>query len=292
MNKIIDLLPLRKQDGEVGIEIEIEGEDLPSCRANPYWKGVGDGSLRGESIEYVLKKPVKRNKVLPALRNLKTAWFKTGSVIDPSERAGVHVHINMQEETLAVTGTFMCLYYCFESVLLRYCGESREGNHFCLRVRDAEFVLRYIEHAIETGDLGSLHTDKIRYASMNLKALPTYGSLEFRGMRSTSNLKEIYSWANMLLSLKDEAKRLGSPSAIAGMLSEEGILVALNRIFGKEAALLGGRDVEELVYEDMRSVQTLMFNPSWTGEVRKRVFPRQAEINPVQIPLINPVEIV
>ncbi len=256
------ILGLKKTDGEVGLEIEVEGNNLNINRED-YWKGVQDYSLRGNSLEYVLRKPVPRFKVTSTLASLKRQWVKQGAQLKETERAGVHVHINMQEENLMTLANFIVLYYTFESVLLKFCGKSREGNLFCLRLKDAENVMDHLLHCIEMCSLASLNTNEVRYASLNFKALPHYGSLEFRGMRSTSNLKDIKTWVSLLLALKDAAKKYSHPSEIATALSAEGVESFMYSVFGSQANVLRTEGYEDLIFEDMQLSQEIAFSPAW-----------------------------
>src|SRR3546814_10984266 len=68
----------------------------------------------------------------------------------------------------------------------------------------------------------SLHSDNLRYASMNVKALGDYGSLEFRAMRGTRDMDLIYSWAENLLHLREFAKQFDNPAEIADTFSMRG----------------------------------------------------------------------
>jgi len=258
-------LNLPKTEGEVGIEVEVEGHRLNIDDGTGLWKEVEDPSLRGENVEYVLRNPVPRNQVVKALADLKRGWVRNRSEINETERAGIHVHINMQEESIETLGTFITLYYCFETLLMRFCGSAREGNLFCLRTQDAENVIDRLLHALDRKNLAILKTDRIRYASLNLKALPTYGSLEFRGMRSTPNFREIKVWIEMLLSLKDAAKRYGRPSEIPQHLSMMGCRHFIEDVFGRHAHyLLDHADYHEVSYDDMRRTQEIAYSPHWS----------------------------
>lgn len=261
------ILGLQKTSGEVGIEIEVEGENIHVPRGG-YWEGVHDGSLRGEGLEYVLRRPVPRFKVTSTLASLKRQWVNQGTRVDDAPRAGVHVHINMQDESLITLANFIVLYYTFESVLLKFCGEHREGNLFCLRLKDAEHVMDHLLQCVQVKNLAGLRTDQIRYASLNLKALPQYGSLEFRGMRSTSALKEVKLWIDLLLSLKDAAKRYEHPSDIPISMSSDGIEAMMYEVFGSKGDVLKTDGYEDLIFEDMRLAQEIAFSPTWDRYVK------------------------
>ena len=129
------------------------------------WHEEDDGSLRGDSVEYILQRPIPRKKVLKSLEYLDQKIQDAGIQPQPSERCGVHVHINCQKMTENEVVSFMILYFVLESVLVHYCGEDREGNLFCLRCKDAEGLLELIFHAIKYKDLSYMIIPNIRYSS-------------------------------------------------------------------------------------------------------------------------------
>jgi Putative amidoligase enzyme len=207
-HNIRTLLDLNKVDGDIGIEIEMEGPNpFPTNRdVERYnWRAEEDGSLRGHSKEYVINTPIKIEEVDKHLENLKGVLNKAGASITYSFRAGVHVHLNVQKLTVKQMATLACLYIVLEKPFVKFCGEQREGNHFCLRIQDAEYPVMLLETAILTNNLNMLHTDNIRYSSMNLKAIPTYGSIEFRAMETLPDLGKISDWCKMLIKIKEYA---------------------------------------------------------------------------------------
>ena len=57
----------KRTDGDVGIEIEVEGRRLPITEK--YWRMEKDGSLRGpENMEYVLDRPMSLKDAKKALK--------------------------------------------------------------------------------------------------------------------------------------------------------------------------------------------------------------------------------
>lgn len=232
--KIYEQLGLDKVvKGEVGIEVEVEGNGLPHRWPVPGmpWKIVPDGSLRGEGREFVLRKPVKRDDVVECLNSLRHQLKEIGSEVVYSSRCGVHVHINCQELEVDDVISFITTYLCMEEVLVKWCGKDRVGNLFCMRVSDASGLLQYVHHLIDTKNIHALRTDRIRYASINLKALATYGSLEFRAMRSDLTPGVIESWVDMLLAIKDFS--VGKkPSDIISQFSFKGPQDFFNDVLG------------------------------------------------------------
>ena len=249
-------------DGEVGIEVEVEGEKLPdnipkSSALHPrYWTTTRDGSLRGEAFEYVLTAPVSREHVKPALSQLYSRLDKC--VVHDSGRAGIHVHINVRELTLTQMFTFVLLYMVFEKVLVRFCGEEREGNLFCLRVTDAEYLAMLLQKSISRQQFNLLSTDDLRYASINLTALRKYGSLEFRAMRSPVSQEILQQWVTTLLAIKDSAARLQDPEELILGISQDGGEDFARMHLGPTMDFLGVCDWRKEVLDGLRVIQPIV----------------------------------
>jgi hypothetical protein len=234
---VLEMFGPRVVEGELGIEIEIEGHGLPP-KGGVNWKGTHDGSLRGEAMEYVLRKPLTYDSAMKALGLLRKNLDKAGAEVFATNRAGVHVHVNVQQMEMVQVTNFICLYMVFEDMLVQWCGDSRVGNLFCLRARDAEFFVSTLRKIVRTQDWGEVGTDKLRYASLNLKALSTYGSLEFRAMRSDLTPGVIEEWIDLLLCLRDAALQYDNPQQIIEEVSMRGPEGMMHRVFGEHARAL------------------------------------------------------
>ena len=223
-------------EGEVGVEIEIESDnELPSQESLPrYWIKAHDGSLRGEhNGEYVLKTPKKEADAYKAVDYLSRKL----PVINDSVRAGVHVHINVRELSFLQIWTFISCYYILENLLTDWCGEGRQGNHFCLRVIDADVVLQRLVCAIHRDDPHLLDRDSIRYAALNLNALSKFGSLEFRQLRTPLDFGVIKTWISILLSIKRNSSLFPNPRAVVENFSGGGEEEFLRVMLGEHTNL-------------------------------------------------------
>jgi hypothetical protein len=259
MTKVIDLCtPRRAKEGEIGIEIEAEGQGFPG--GGTYWSIKGDGSLRGEACEYVLKHPASRADYQRHLTTLQKRWTDNRTQFNNSTRTSVHVHINVQELTITQVYTFICLYLVLENHLIEWCGEHRKGNLFCLRAKDAEFLLYTLEEAIRSGDYKKLDSNTLRYASINVRALYTYGSLEFRAMRGTSNIDLISHWIEILLAIKDASLTFENPQQIIEDFSAYGPIEFHNKVFPNNIFPLN--DTFPLK-EGIRQVQNIAYAVDW-----------------------------
>lgn len=245
--------------GDVGIEIEVEGKNLPHLAK--YWRNEKDGSLRGEeSMEYVLSKPSSMKEAHLALKYLEAQYKRHESVIDDTVRAGVHVHVNVQHLNMLELYSFMTIYLVLEEMLVKFCGEFREGNLFCLRAMDAEFLLHRLQEAARTRRFRPLVDDNLRYASMNVKALGTYGSLEFRAMRGTSDLDLIYKWASILHGIREVARTFKDPQEVISFFSYQQCEGFIDRCLGEHAAEFKSQsDWKESMFRGMRNAQAVAF---------------------------------
>lgn len=290
--KLIDILrdeaPIKQVAGDLGIEVEMEGKKLPMVNGNG-WNTTRDGSLRGEeSFEYVFSSPAAYQVAESRLRYLWRQFTNNEAVLDPGNTASVHVHLNMQhvdEDTLFKT---MVIYLILENALVKWCGETREGNLFCLRARDAEYLIDQLEMSARTGVLLNLGTDKLRYAAMNVKALWNYGSLEFRAMRGLKEYEPILQWAKMLVAIREAAGLYRNCSDIVENFSGEGHEAFVRSIFNEDVfnEVFSYEGWEDDITEGMRRCQCIAYaydarkeareNPKKAVERNKRAVAQKA----------------
>lgn len=274
MKLVKDIFKLRRgaaTKGDLGVEIEVEGENLPHTQT--YWRMDHDGSLRGEAIEYVFDKPRSLKGTKEALDYLHKKFVAQNSTFHETVRAGVHVHVNAQELTIVQLYNFLTLYMLLEELLVSWCGPSREGNLFCLRTCDAEFLLDCLKESARSRDVSLLNTDDLRYASMNVRALFSYGSVEFRAMRSTPDFDLVYKWAEILLGLREVAKEFEDPTHIISTFSEQGPVPFVNAVIKDAGVLEGVDDWDGKLFSGMRNAQDLAYCTNWTAKEKPKVNP-------------------
>ena len=248
-------------DAEIGIEIEMEGGGLELDGMKiPAWLQKFDGSLRGTSMEYVMRGPVKREDVKAALSQLETIAKESGATFRPSDRCGVHVHVNVQSWTTKKVFNFITLYLLLENVLVNYCGETREGNLFCLRGQDADWFIQALMQAKRNHTLVGLCRNEFRYASINVNAIGTFGSLEFRAAQTQKKLSGINTWVKMLLAVKDASLKIKDGPAMVEMFSMDGPEAFILNIFGEKlGALLTTKGYERRLEMAARMVQDIAY---------------------------------
>lgn len=194
-------------EGDVGIEIEAEGEGLPWDIRNNFWKDEEDGSLRG-GREYVLKRPIRIDAVPAAMDGLNNIFQEYGTALKFTHRTSVHVHVNVSQMELSDAKKFVFLSYLFDNVLAQLGGREIKGNRFALRMCDAQgmyFILRefFLSNHIP-------NNNEAKYSSINICPINNYGSVEFRSMRGTNNKELITNWCKILINMREVSKEFPS----------------------------------------------------------------------------------
>lgn len=253
-------------DRRFGLEIEVEGENLPDGGIRS-WTTTLDGSLRGpENMEYVLREPMGMEGVTKALEYLNNAFERNNSEFHETIRAGVHVHINCRDISLLQMFNFVTVYYLFEEFLCNFCGPERSGNHFCLRVSDAYGPIQRLTYSLERGDITNLDTNDLRYAALNFKSLFRHGSLEFRAMRSTRDFDEILKWIKILNEIFQKSIEFkGNPRDIIEQFSGDGAEF-ISRSFLPtycEELILSNPNYEKTMRSSMRNCLDYIYATTW-----------------------------
>lgn len=177
-----------------GIEVEMEGSGFlkGSSHIRSYWNIERDSSLRGDSFEFV-SNPLELQEIAPALAHLRNAVFS--SRVYCSGRAGVHLHMNMQDvRTPRRRRTYLglnILYPYLQSLLT----DDRKENHYS--IFSTREVSRVYGGAFNSSDnLGE------KYSFVNALPLRTHGTLEIRGLPSTLSTPYILEFSSIAAKVK------------------------------------------------------------------------------------------
>lgn len=219
----------RKAFGDVGLELEVEGNNLPKFvdfltpeTAVP-WTNHDDGSLRGENNEYVTNGPIKIAEVEPMVGALFTAFAENGTVLKLSNRCSTHVHVNCSMLSPKPITSFVALFTIVEETVCHWCGDDRVSNPFALRVIDSNASIEKWEDWLNGEHVEFNKNDK--YNGMNLRPLFDMGSIEFRHMRGADTPELVVRWVNFLWALREEARtQYQNPNKLAQEVSARGVV--------------------------------------------------------------------
>ncbi|HEY6021809.1 MAG TPA: hypothetical protein VIY48_18645 [Candidatus Paceibacterota bacterium] len=216
--KIHQLQNANPKSGDVGVELEVEGDNLPLDV--PGWVIKPEGSLRGKGgrtvsadenapdvpHEYVSHRPVAIGGLHSKLNNLYKALSQEHVKVRLTERASTHIHVNMSDQTIRNVIGFLAVFAMIEPVLLRVCGNSRNGNLFCLpsyETGDLPNFTQRIVNAIYAGPARSWPVKRGKYAALNTDPLLSLGSLEVRCFPNEVSPDQIFTWASWLINLRE-----------------------------------------------------------------------------------------
>lgn len=264
------LLSRKLVKGDIGIEIEVEGNKFQKVGVPIPWEYHKDGSLRGnDNAEYVLKGPIPFDKVPEAIETLWTMFNEFGSKLDVSNRTSVHVHLNMQKFHMNRLTAFVALYFSVEELLTAWCGEHRVGNLFCLRAKDATAIVTQLKRFIQTDGRQELR-DGLHYAGLNANALYKFGSIEIRTLRGVNEPGIILDWIAVLERIYKLSADFTDPRDIPSLFSSEGPLNYLETVLGDKTNLIRhGIDynierTRDALYNGIRLAQDVCYCRDWS----------------------------
>lgn len=186
--------------GDVGIEIEVESLDPLPMVNNKEFSCKPDGSLRHFGNEYTTVGAATLNKDFKEhLTKLCDILDKSGRVVKDSPRTSIHVHVNVSNLTLSQAWTGILSAWLMETVFVEGCGPDRVGNLFCLRLKDAEYLIPTAQKDLRCNMPFTQHlqSDHIKYSGTNLNAIGRFGSIETRYKGGSIDADDIYSWSDL-----------------------------------------------------------------------------------------------
>jgi len=250
----------RKVSGaRYGVEVEVEGVQFP--RENPpNWEAKPDGSLSAKGLEFVTQKAFGPDKFELMLGRLDEAFKGAGTDLDCGVGCSVHVHMNVQDLTISQILNIIVTYYILEDCLVKFCGDNREGNLFCLRLSDGDAAAWGLVEAVNQGRFPLYFTSAdFKYAALNLSALGRFGTLEFRsyGAIQESPL-EALGWLRTLNHLRDFALQFNCPQQIISQFSMDGPRRFFRSALGPFSQIIPFD--ETALHKGMRQAQIIAFS--------------------------------
>lgn len=211
MSNIATLVNKPIPSGCVGIEVEVEFEQPRNFPDAPRgWTAKHDGSLRS-GREYTLNTPIRRGPT--HIKNRLTTLFTVLSAghdmrpIKNALSASTHIHLSALHLTPTQVATAATIWWLLEPYVMDDCGDERKTNRYT-RPFDLNSGVRFFSRMRDS--LRGPDTD--RYYALNPTALSRFGTLEYRGMRSSLDADQLTKWISLLCRLQyDVALRHVSP---------------------------------------------------------------------------------
>jgi Putative amidoligase enzyme. len=209
-----------KQTGDVGVEIELEGTNLPIEIQG--WVTKAENSLRGLNgravhpndnapdtpREYVTRGAVSLQTLRTRLNTLSAALREKNVEVRLVSRASTHIHVNMQQQSLRSILGYFIVYSMIEPVLVRLCGPERNGNLFCLPNFETGDMPSTVAGWAQHLTLKSPHWgSRGKYAALNSDPLQTFGSVEIRCFPVSTDPDTIMRWASWVTNIRNKAEQ-------------------------------------------------------------------------------------
>lgn len=195
----------------VGVELEYEnagqvlGTRLP-VDFNAMWSMGGDGSLRGEGVEFKFHRPYYGHRCVAALDSMQEFLDDVGTDLEVSSRCGTHVHVNVGDLTPAQLNVVAAGYAVLEPYIYAVLNVEREINPFCPPWYHASPSLSTLADLRGRETLGPPETSRWsnvfqKYSGLNLLSVCQFGSVEFRMMLGTRDMSEVEDFVHVCQSI-------------------------------------------------------------------------------------------
>lgn len=270
--------------GELGIELEIEAitrlprdGDLGNLVApitKARWVAIADGSLRGESREYIVSTPVLEKEVEHMLYGLFDIFKEHKVILNNSNRCSTHVHYNMKGTLINELTSIIILWGTFEDYFIKMNGEERVSNHFCLPIRSTKGTIEAWDSFLRYGSMA--FGRELKYSSLNLLPIFDKGSIEFRCGAAADEADSTFKWIKFLYAFSTYVRKTyKNPFLIAHDMSERGAYRILKAITDTDTDTLGDEylnkicdgqsenEVNDTCLAAFRDVQSLALGFPW-----------------------------
>lgn len=199
----------------VGVEVEVENVlKLDPNTTLLFWQSKEDHSLRNRGYEFVTPGVIPAGQVEPALKQL---FGGLNSDVDFSARTSIHVHVDVRQLTLNQLVGFLLVYTALENLLFKYAGLNRRTNIFCVPLTETGLFESLASDPAKF--IWSIESYWSKYTALNLLPITNFGSVEFRHLPGTKNLKQVLGWIDLITRLKLYVYKY-SLQTIIGQISE------------------------------------------------------------------------
>ena len=192
----------------VGVEIELEGVQGANRFRSDYWEVKGDGSLRNNGYEFVMRGPTGGVDLRNAVVEIDS--FLNGKNPDGNWRCSTHVHVDVREMNAQQLKHMILIYTVLEKVLFKLSGIHRYKNNFCCALGFAQQQLKVLSRAW-TQERTYDFTNRLvqgwdKYSAINLLPMTNFGSVEFRIAEAKWSKGKLMLLCNRFLAIKELAK--------------------------------------------------------------------------------------
>lgn len=244
----------------IGLEYEYENTNLfkkvtSGAVANDSYKMIStnllayfalkhDGSLRGDSTEFVLTGPMSGTKLYNAITAMDEASRAFG--FTASYRTSLHVHLDMNTIDWPDDINAFALYYAIaEPFLFKFLGNNREACNYCVpwyhssqhyELYLSGIVAKYGKKVEDSLKVSLQNLKAYKYSAMNFFSLGDFGTVELRAAPVNLQMAKTLQWINLIMRLKKAVlnKRYSKLDNIIESATTYGPEIFLGSVFGED----------------------------------------------------------
>jgi hypothetical protein len=193
-----------------GVELEFEnvnGTTQKTIVSDGLWKKHLEHSLRGGgAMEIVTSMPMPLTAVNSQLVRI---YELLGTGFVSNHRTGMHVHVNLLENTYDSFKRLVALWVLLEPVYMKTTAPERKRHIFCWQVGEALGDWHNFADVFQLDDWDFRFLDNTkwnRYTTFNLASLVKHGTVEFRYIQTPQTLEAAMSHMTRIDSLINFSK--------------------------------------------------------------------------------------
>lgn len=292
-------VPKNAETDEVGIEFELEGENLkdvvPALKSKgcDFWSVHLDGSLRNGGLEFTFTKALNREHAKKAMTDFWSAANEKAKVKN-SDRCSTHMHLNFQHMTIMQVYSFLTLFYMLELPFFKVFAPERVGNGYCMPMFECPTIGQNFGRNLREGVMKYGMNGSERYCALNVASLRKHGSIECRMLGASESAEKPTQWMEILLELYDYVKanpRVTPEELLNNFRASDDAYTSFTQAtFPKVwAAIEHLKDVSSLIKFGVFAVQDFVYAVDWTP-TKTATPPKKARaVNPDKMPVSTPL---
>lgn len=226
----------------VGIELELEGVNIPSVPRNFSWVIERDGSLINNGREFILAEPRWGQDLEDSINQLYDLLDEGTYTL--SSRTSTHIHMDVREMEPLEVFSVVSMFALTERILFNNFGQERVKSNFCLPLFADTQVFEVINQVLR-GGVEEFVDALDKYSALNLRPMRTQGSIEFRFAQATKTREDMLFLLKTLYCIFNPSKE---GLEVEDLLNQHNGMSLLGEPIDVIKGLFGGELMERLYY--------------------------------------------
>lgn len=189
---------------KLGFEVELERHDNNDWPEVDGWDRTHDGSLRGNSTEYIFSGPQGGARAEQSIAALHAAM--EASPPQPTFRCSTHCHMDVRALDWNKYEKLVLAYMVFEDAFFDQQDRYRRNSNFCIPFLNNDWFSSHFGRNVLGQKDEQMKFQGIsrwsKYSALNLNVTAVHGSVEFRGAEAMYTKEKLTALGLRMLSLR------------------------------------------------------------------------------------------